>query len=56
MLDEPVAREEPLSRADIAMYKVKDRGGNGYSFYDPAEDGERAEELTLARPLALNGS
>ncbi len=52
VLDEPVASEEPLSRADIAMYKVKDRGGNGYAFYVPAADAHAPAPRSLA-PIPL---
>jgi diguanylate cyclase (GGDEF)-like protein len=36
-----VSADEFLSRADIAMYQAKDRGGNGYSVFEP-EMQERA--------------
>ena len=50
LLHEPVAPDEPLSRADVAMYKVKERGGNGYEFYVRSAE----SELTAVAPRALH--
>ncbi|HEY6012710.1 MAG TPA: EAL domain-containing protein [Candidatus Limnocylindrales bacterium] len=40
-----VSADEILSRADIAMYQAKDRGGNGYAVFEPAMQ-ERARLRT----------
>lgn len=40
-----VTADEILSRADIAMYQAKDRGGNGYAIFEP-EMQERAQLRT----------
>jgi diguanylate cyclase (GGDEF)-like protein/PAS domain S-box-containing protein len=54
MLDEPVSSDEPLSRADIAMYSVKNRGGNGFAVYDPAQDGHaRTDRIVDAVRMEL---
>ena len=52
VLDEPLAPEEPLSRADIAMYHAKDEGGNGYAFYVPSAGGVTAVKPELKVVLA----
>ena len=51
LLDEPLASEEPLSRADIAMYTVKDGGGNGFAVYSGHRSSHGSDEATTGDPL-----
>ena len=56
LLDEPLAPEEPLSRADIAMYEAKDRGGNGFAVYAVPQGSSGSGKLTpLDAELRTNG-
>jgi diguanylate cyclase (GGDEF)-like protein/PAS domain S-box-containing protein len=49
-LDEPLAPEEPLSRADIAMYGVKDGGGNGFAVYSDTWGSHESDEALTGTP------
>jgi diguanylate cyclase (GGDEF)-like protein/PAS domain S-box-containing protein len=52
LLDEPLAPEEPLSRADIAMYAVKDGGGNGFAVYPGHGNSQGSDEAPTETHLA----
>ncbi len=43
--------EELLRLADLAMYRAKSEGGNGYSFFDPAMDRAAREAMQLEADL-----
>jgi diguanylate cyclase (GGDEF)-like protein/PAS domain S-box-containing protein len=43
--------EALIASADLAMYSVKDRGKNGYEFFDPAMNEASNARLTIEREL-----
>ncbi len=40
-----------MKRADIAMYRAKERGRNGFEFYSPGLDAQAQQQLTLETDL-----
>ncbi len=54
--DYPHGGREPerlLKNADVAMYAAKQRGRNGYCYYDPSLDASQVESVQIERQLRL---
>jgi diguanylate cyclase (GGDEF)-like protein len=48
---EPLEAQELMRRADIAMYSIKERGGNGHRNYEQKLDSKNSEDVSIADEL-----